>query len=155
MKLEFPNESYKDRYIRLIEEWWKIENLSEMSPWALFIWDNFEEFLKLTNEYKINSPTWVNSSLYFIINETKDLVWAIQGHIWYWIAPKFRRKWYASEALKLILLKAKEKWINKILITAIPNNIWSIKIIEKNWWVFERIWFIKDYWEFNRYWINL
>lgn len=169
MKLEFPNKTHKKEYEKLITNWWKLENLEDMSPWALFIWDNFEEFLKLTNEYKINSPTWVNSSLYFIINETEDLVWGIQlrhtlwneilkeiwGHIWYWIAPKFRRKWYADKALKLLLIKAKEFWLKKILITAEPNNIASIKIIEKNWWIFERAWSFKKYWEYNRYWINL
>ena len=166
MKLEFPELKHKEAYEEMIRKWWEIENLDEVSPWALFLWENYEEFLKLTNEYEINSPTWVNSSLYFIINETKDLVWAIQlrhtlwnqvlkefwGHIWYWIVPEFRKKWYAGKALELIIPKAKEKWIDKLLLTAKINNIWSIRVIEKNWWIFERK---SKSWEFNRYWINL
>ena len=172
MKLEFPNETHKDRYEKLIEDWWKVEDLDNMSPWALFNWDNYEEFLEITNEYKTNGRSWVNSDLYFLMDELNNIVWSIQlrhtiwnsilkeiwGHIWYWIAPEFRRKWYAGKALKLILVKAKEFWLNKILITAEVDNIPSIKVIEKNGWVFERVSNKKEFeehWIFNRYWINL
>ena len=166
MKLEFPNESHKENYENMIASWWKIENLSEISPWALFLWKNFEEFLEITNEHKINSKSWVNSDLYFLIDDVKNIVWAIQlrhtlwntvlkefwGHIWYWISPEFRKKWYAGKALELLLIKAKEFWLEKILITCEINNIASRKVIEKNWWIFERL---SKCGKYNRFWINL
>ena len=172
MKLEFPNETHKDRYEKLIKIWWELENLDDMSPWALFHGDNFEEFLEITNEYKINGRSWVNSDLYFIIDDINNLVWSIQlrhtinnpilkefwGHIWYWVAPEFRKKWYANKALKLLLIKATELWLEKILITSEISNIASIKVIEKNGWIFERVSDKKEfeeYWKFNRYWIEL
>jgi len=165
MKLEFPELKHKEDYEKLVKEWWKIENLNDMSPWALFLWKDYKDFLKITNSYKISSPTWVSSDLYFIFDKYKNLVWWIQlrhtlwndilkefwGHIWYWIAPRFRKKWYANKALKLLLIKAKDLWLDKVLITAKKNNIASIKVIEKNLWVFERV---SKCWNYNRYWIN-
>ena len=166
MKLEFPELKHKENYEKLIKKWWELEDLDEMSPWALFLWKNYEEFLEITNEYRINSMSWVNSDLYFIIDDSEKIVWAIQlrhslwnpilkefwWHIWYWIAPEFRRKWYANEALKLLFIKAKEFWLNEILITCEINNIASEKILEKNWWVFERL---SECGKYKRFWINL
>ncbi len=166
MKLEFPNEFHKENYEIMIDNWWKVEDLSEMSPWALFLWKNYEEFLEITNEYKTNGRSWVNSDLYFIIDDKKNIVWWIQlrhnlwnsvlkefwWHIWYWISPEFRERWYAAKALELLLIKAKEFWLDKILITCEINNIASRKIIEKNLWIFERL---SESWKYNRFWIYL
>lgn len=165
LKLEFPNISHKNNYEKLINEWSKVEDLKEISPWALFIWDSFDDFLRLTRLYVKNSPRWVNSTLFFLINN-EEIIWWIQirhslwnkiliekwWHIWYWIAPKYRKKWYATKMLELWLIESKKLWLEKILITCDIDNIGSKKIIEKNWWVFER--FTIDG-KINRYWIDL
>jgi len=166
MKLEFPNISHKDRYKKMISKWWKLENLDKMSPWALFLGDNYEKFLEITNEYKKNWKSWVNSDLYFLIDNLENIVWAIQlrhhinhknliekwWHIWYWIAPEFRKKWYATKMLELWLIEARKIWLEKVLITCSISNIASKKVIEKNWGIFERL--TKD-WTMNRFWIKL
>jgi len=164
MKLEFPQEKHKKAYKELIEEWWKFEKIPT-DPTRLFSKDNFNDFLKSIITDKANSELWVNAHLFFLI-ENNEILWAIQirhhinhtnliesgWHIWYWIAPKFRRKWYATKMLELWLIEAKKIWLEKVLITCDSDNIWSKKVIERNWWIFERL--TKD-WVADRYWIEL
>lgn len=164
LKLEFPNESHKIMYEKLIEEWWEAEDIPT-SPKALFIWKNFNEFLSLNIKNITNSDIWVNSHLFLLLDGV-EILWGIHirhhihhpkyneniWHIWYWILPKHRRKWYATKMLELWLFEAKNLWLEKVLITCSLDNIGSKKVIIKNWWVFERT--SKD-WNDNRYWINL
>ena len=166
LKLKFPNIKHKEKYEKLIEYWWKIEDTDKISPWALFYWENFNEFLNKIEEVKNNPPKWyTNSSLFFLIENDKILWWIdirhdIKApilnekwwHIWYWIAPKFRKKWYATKMLELWLIEAKNIWLDKALITCDIDNIGSKKVIEKNWWIFERL---TNDWKMNRYWIKL
>jgi len=164
LKLEFPSEKHEKMYNLLIKEWWEIEKIPT-SPWALFRWNNFKEFLEITKNDVNNNKRWVNWHLFFLTNAT-EILWAIHirdhinhpnlienwWHIWYWISPKYRRKWYATKMLELWLLEAKKLWLKKVLITCYLDNIWSNKTILNNWGVFERI--TKD-WVNNRYWIKL
>lgn len=165
LKLELPNINHKEKYEKLIKLWWKIEDLDEISPWRLFSWINFEEFLdNIINDID-NSDLWVNAHLYFLILNN-EILWAIQirhhinhpnliekwWHIWYWIAPQYRKKWYATKMLELWLIEAKKLWLNKILITCEIDNIGSKKVIEKNWWIFERL---TSDWKMNRFWVNI
>ncbi len=164
MKLEFPNETHKPAYEKLIEQWEKVEKIPT-SPYPLFLWNNFEEFLNIIKKNISNSDSPVNSHLFFLCDWGK-ILWAIEirhhidlpdfnekyWHIWYWIAPEFRKKWYGTKILELWLIEAKKLWILKVMIGCYIDNIWSNKVIEKNWWVFERK--TKD-WEANRYWVEL
>ncbi len=164
MKLEFPNKSHKEAYWKLIKRWWEVEKIPT-DPSALFRWKDFDEFLKLMKEDVYNSAWWVNAHLFFLCDWDK-ILWAIQirhhidhpnliekwWHIWYWIAPEFRKKWYGTEILKLWLIEAKKLWIDKALITCDIDNIWSNKITKKSLWVFERK---TKCWKGNRYWIEL
>jgi predicted acetyltransferase len=147
----------------LIKQWGEVESIPT-SPWILFEWDNFEEFLRIIEKDIYNSP-WVNAHFFFL-SDGKEIVWAIQirhhinhpnliekwWHIWYWIAPKFRRKWYWTKILELWLIEAKKLWIKRVMIWCNPNNIWSNKIIKSNWGIFERV---TKCWEGNRYWVEL
>jgi len=165
MKLELPNKKHKKSYENLITEWNEFENTNKTSPWNLFNWNNFDEFLNESHNYITNSPTWVNSTLFFLI-DNNEIIWAIDirhninhpvlnetwWHIWYWIVPKFRKQWYASKMLELWLMEAKNLWIDKVLLICNINNIASNKIIQKNWWIFERK---SQDWKMNRYWIKL
>lgn len=166
LKLEFPGKNHKLVYEKLLKEWWEFEK-TPTSPWKLFVWNNFEEFLNIIIKDLTNNENWVNSHLFFLVDDEikDDIIWAIQirhhinhpnlvekwWHIWYWIAPKFRWKWYASIMLKLWLIEAKKLWIKDVLLTCDIKNIPSNKVIQKNWWIFERK--TKD-WEANRYWIK-
>lgn len=167
MKLEKPNISHKKIYQELILEWSKYEDTNNVSPWALFNWESFEDFLKINK----NRALWiwykVPAQLYFAIIDDK-IIWAIDvrfniddpfllkywGHIWYGISPDYRRKWYATKMLELGLVECKKIWLKKVLICCYTDNIGSYKTIEKNWGKLENI--IEWEWKQNsRYWINI
>lgn len=162
--LQFPNITHKKAYEKLIKEWWEAEKIPT-SPWRLFAWKDFEDFLSIVKNDISNNENWVNSHLYFLV-EWDEILWSIQirhtinhpnliekwWHIWYWVAPKHRRKWYATIMLNLALKEAKKILLEKVLVTCDVDNIGSNKTILKNWGVFERI---ANDWETNRYWIDL
>ena len=106
MKLEKPNISHKEKYLDLIAKWSKEEDVSQTSPGALFQWENFEDFLEIINNQRVNFPgEKVPAQLYFGI-VWNEIVWAIDirfhinnefllqygWHIWYGISPLYRRK---------------------------------------------------------------
>jgi len=104
LKLEFPSEKHEKMYEKVIKEWWDNEKIPT-SPSALFKWNNFKEFLEITINDTTNSKRWVNWHLFLLTNNI-EILWAIHirhninhpnlienwWHIWYWIAPKHRRK---------------------------------------------------------------
>lgn len=167
LKLEFPNESHKDTYLEMIQEWKNHE--IPTSPWKLFMWQTYEDFLRIVTEDLTNNEYGVNSTLFFLVEDSKSaILWAIHirhhidhpilieagWHIWYGIRTSARWKWYAIEMLKLWLKEAKKLWIQKALITCDDDNIASAKIIEANGWVFER-YAEGDGVKVRRYWINI
>lgn len=167
IELQLPNITHKKSFEKLIKEWWKAEKIPT-SPRLLFLKDNVEDLIDFIENDKIHWKKWLESYLYFLV-ENEEILWALRlrinmkwvnwemileerwWHIWYWIAPKHRKKWYATIMLKLALIEAKKLWLEKVLLTCDIDNIWSNKTILKNWWVFERL---SDDWA-NRYWIDL
>lgn len=166
LKLEFPNESHKEAFEKFIVGWedWK------KAPSTVFEIDNFEDFLDVAKKDIIWVEWKVPAHIFFLIDDEieHEILWAIQvrhhinhpnliedwGHIWYWVNPKFRWKWYWTKLLNLGLEKVKELWldIEKLSITCDIVNIWSNKIIKNNWWVFDKK--VND-WTKNKYWIDL
>ena len=168
MKLEKPNILHKEKYLDLIAKWSKEEDISQTSPGALFQWENFEKFLEIINNQRVNFPgEKVPAQLYFGI-VWNEIVWAIDirfhinnefllqygWHIWYGISPLYRRKWYATKMLWLALEECKKLNISKALVTCYTDNIASAKTIEKNWGKLENIidWNGR---ENSRYWIDI
>lgn len=156
LNLVFPNKSHKEMYEKLIKEWWE-----KSAPETLFCADTFEWFLDLIEQDLVWRDNRVKSHFYFLFDDEikDDIIGWIQirhkislikisteikiemWHIWYWIAPKFRKKGYATKMLKLALDKIKELWldIDKVLITCDVDNIASAKVIENNGWIFEKV----------------
>lgn len=163
-QLEFPNLWHKESYLEMISEWRSFE--VPTSPGKLFAGENFEDFLSIIEQDKTNNPDGVNSHLFFLV-ENERIFGAIQirhtidhprlievgWHIGYGIRPSERGKWYATEMLRLGLLKAKELGLEKVLITCYDDNIASAKVIENNGGVFERF-TEKEGRKLRRYWIN-
>lgn len=56
----------------------------------------------------------------------------VLGHIGYAVVPWKRRRGYASEALRLMLIEATKVGLKRIEITTDPDNTISQRIIEKN-----------------------
>lgn len=173
LKLEFPNETHKEMWEELIN------NLRERKetlahPEGLFDYEktNFEWVLqKIFDDENGIVPHRVPATTLFLIDSQRNmLLWAINirhhinhpvlvyrwWHIGYWIRPSERKKWYATEMLKLGLIEARKLWIDKVLLTCKKENIASAKVIEKNGGVFESEQTDTSNGEtFRRYWITL
>lgn len=61
------------------------------------------------------------------------------GHIGFDVPPSKRGNGYGTILLSLTLEKAKEKGINKVLLTCDKDNIASKRVIEKNGGILENI----------------
>ncbi|NUJ97377.1 GNAT family N-acetyltransferase [Candidatus Gracilibacteria bacterium] len=164
LRLEFPNISHKDSYERLIKEWGKFEK-TPSSPSKLFVGKDFEDFLERVISDITHNEKGVNSHLFFLIDDS-EILGGIQirhhinhpnlielgGHIGYGIAPKYRKKGYATVMLQLGLEEAKKLGLKKVLLTCDIGNIGSNKVIQKNGGVFERK---TNDGAKNRYWIEI
>ncbi len=80
----------------------------------------------------------------------------IGGHIGFNIRPSERQKGYGTAILALMLEKARELGLKRVLVTCDDNNIGSAKIIEKNGGILEDK-YCDDELEqpTRRYWIEL
>lgn len=172
ISLEKPNISHKVAYENMRHEWEKYENISDTSPWTLFVWNNFEEFLEIVRNLEINPPEWrVKATLLFVMKdgniigavdirheiESSEYLKNFGGHIGYGILPTERGKWYITEALKLWLIEAKNLITDnsKVLIVCLENNIASARVIEKNGGILENRVTDNDGNIRRRYWIEL
>lgn len=166
LHLSFPNISHKSEYLSMIAEWKAFET-TPTSPGRLFAGEDYEEFLSIIEQDVINSPRWVNSTLYFFM-EDEMILGAIQirhnlnhphlrdwgWHIWYGLRPSARGKWLAKEMLKLGLVEAGKLWIEKVMIGANDDNQASWKTIESCGGIFEK--FTLHEWKKSRiYWITI
>lgn len=151
-----PNISHKEKYEVMKKSWETIENIPT-NPKALFLGENFQEFLEL-----LEKDILKNRFLYFALNENWDIIWWIQirtwfdekSNIWYGIHPDFRWNWFATKLLELWLNEAKNIGLNRAILTCDQNNIPSNKVIQKNGWVLVENYF--DEWvECCRYKIEL
>lgn len=170
LKLEFPHESHREVYEELWEELEGL-NLDFIHPDNIyaFRWGKYPELLKNVRWDLEWTREWrVPATSFFAVDQWR-IVWAIQlrhhinhpnleyrwGHIGYWVRPSERKKWHATKMLKLMLEKAREIWLEKVLITADITNTGSNKVIQKNGWVLEKECKHDDGNRFNRYWITL
>ncbi len=80
-------------------------------------------------------------SLRLELNESL-LEWG--GHIGYVIRPSKRMRGYGKEALRLGLLKARERGLRRVLVTCDEDNTGSRKIIEYNGGQLENVIEVKD-----------
>lgn len=126
----------------------------------------FKEFYQDINRCKSLETLpegFVLAKYYLIWNENNEIVGGINiryqdndfilnyaGHIGYGIAPWERNKGYAKEALKQMLLIARELGLDKVLLTTDENNIASQHVILATGGVLEKTLDGKKY-----FWINI
>ena len=145
--LTFPNTSHKEKYLAMIDEWW-----ASTSPWRLFVWESYEDFLRIITTDLTANPNGVNSSFFFFMYD-EEILGAIHirhhidnpwlsldgggsGHIGYGLRPSARGKWLSWEMLLLWLEEAKKLNLTEVIVSAYEDNPASWKTIEKCGWVF-------------------
>ncbi len=115
--------------------------------------ENYEEWL-LTVKNNANESTvssdWVLTDTFFAVNEEDEIVGIIDlrhtlneflkdfGNCGYSVRPSERNKGYATEMLRLILLRAQDCGLKILHLSVEKSNYPSIKTIIKNGGVYER-----------------
>lgn len=181
MKLIKPDIKYKDSYIEALKEGFYLGSQSSKSLEEIAeIEKDFEAYLKNKllkpydptprlrddGKYYPNAPQipyWLIDNGQFIgafnlRTELNDFLMYVGGNVGYGITPKYRRMGYATKGLALLILKARELGMDKLLLAAKAENIGSWKAIEKNNGILENI--ITLPWsnsgqKYKRYWIKL
>lgn len=181
MELVKPDVKYKDSFVEALKDGFYLGSQLPMSDDAIAdIEKDFEAFLmnkvlkpydptprlRDDGKYYPNAPQipyWLIDEGKFIgafnlRTELNDFLMYIGGNVGYGVTPKYRRKGYATKGLSLLIIKARELGMNKLLIAAKEENIGSWKAIEKNGGVLENI--ITLPWQNNgqkykRYWIDI
>lgn len=80
-------------------------------------------------------------------------VWG--GHIGYSVRPSEQRKGCGSEMLRLMLPIAREKGLNRVMVSCHDGNTASEKIIRKNGGVYEKSVQVEGQGTIQRFWIDL
>ena len=148
--LKEPQIENKQEVIKMCKE---IETCSDEYPFEgasrlkQLLNTTYDEWLKMCESDKtieLTNPNWSNGTNYLLVDENnhvygysqlrhslKGQLINIGGNIGYIIRPTERKKGYATIQLKLLLDKAHDLGIERVLVTCRDNNIGSRKTIEK------------------------
>ena len=145
-----PSERYRESYIAAMQELqaegtWLHLNIEQLErDFGSYIRDLLRRSDRATQDPELVPETfwWLVEGDEFIgvasvRHELNENLLKVGGHIGYAIRPSKWRMGYGTLILKLVIEKAKELGIRKVLITCDSDNIPSKKIIEANCGVLE------------------
>ena len=134
-------------------------------------YSNYNEWLEKVRSAHNKDTSFLNvpATTFFTVRKTDSkIVGSIQlrheltetlrksgGHIGYGICPTERKKGYASEQLSLVLVKAKELHIPRVMISCDKDNIASAKVALNNGGKLEWEGYDEDDGLIQIYWIDL
>ncbi len=184
MELVKPDIKYKDSFIEAIESGFNALYVGSQAPMSAEavaeIKSDFAKYLEKKvlkpydptpklrpdGNYYANvpeTPYWLIDEgkfigLFLLRTELNGFLRYVGGNVGYGIAPKYRRRGYATKGLGLLIDEARKVGVSKLLIAAMDDNIGSWKAIEKNGGVLENI--ITLPWEdsgqkYKRYWVEV
>jgi len=180
MQLELikPSENYIDSTKEVFDKFYDLwENWFWNPKFIKYTKEQILKYIQDTSYFEKweRTPEWRLSSVtYWLVDSTeKELLWVINirpdlndyllnfwWNIWYAISPYQRKKWYWKLQLQKAIEKIKSeetlKHLSKVLLTCNDDNIWSRKIIESCWWIYEDKRYSEKDWVMKlRYWIPL
>ncbi len=167
-----PNITYENQLISYKQEFFDEGKKHIDGGAGLDDYSNISEYLEYLELFKRKETVpnnFVTSSTYMAINEDDKIVGIVNirhelneyllnfgGHIGYGVCKSERQKGYATEMLRLAILKCKELGIDKVLVTCNFDNIASEKTIKNNGGIFENEIFVVDEdTNVKRFWIDL
>lgn len=152
IRLVRPNIELKDKAIEFRQEFFDNEELIINGSELLDKTESYDDWLKAVTdnakEETVN-PDWVVTDTYFALDETDSIVGIIDlrhtlngflrdfGNCGYSVRPSERRKGYATEMLRQILLIAHNIALSELHLSVERNNEPSIKTILKNGGTYE------------------
>ena len=142
-----PCEDLREAYIEYVKEC--REAGETMTPWVLDRpIDNFTSLLSWLKEQSKGigiKEGFVSHSTFWLVDSNEQILGVTNlrhaltefllregGHIGYSVRPSERGKGYATAMVTLVLEKAKELGLEKVLITCDKDNPASARVIEKN-----------------------
>ena len=168
LRLERPSESLYQKFSLFVEDM----RANNQTLWAPYLPKETEKPLDFVNrllkrETEAEAPL-VPETIYWatfdghvvgrisLRHQLEGNLHKIGGHIGFEVSPKWRRKGFATEMLRLILLTDKAKAIGKLLLTCSPQNEASNKtIISNNGKLTQTVFVEIVQEERNHYWIDL
>lgn len=150
-KLELirPTMELEAEYRAMIGERLASEDALEQSRFMITqLGDDFDAYVRKLNDASqgANLPEgWVPYDSYWLVQDGVRVIGECRlrhrlgphliaegGHIGYMIRPSERRKGYGTLILAQVLEKARERGMDRVLVTCDDDNIGSSRIIEKN-----------------------
>ena len=153
IRLVRPNTELKDKAIDFKQEFFNHNEETINGSELLDHTDDYDEWLKaVTANTDPNTvdPNWVVTDTFFVLDENESIVGIIDlrhtlndflkdfGNSGYSVRPTERKKGYATEMLRQLLIIAKEAGLSELHLSVEKTNEPSIKTIIKNGGVYER-----------------
>ena len=173
MKLERPDVKYKTSFIAAVLEFHAnndgMDDIRALDPIKLK--EDFPSYVQSRFRFEdpetlevgkvLQSDFWLVDGLEFIgrvkLRHTlNDHLRLFGGHIGYEIRPSRRRQGFGTLILKLVLVKARELGLKRVMLGCDVENLGSRRVIEANGGELEGE-FQLDFYDkpIRRYWINL
>ena len=166
IKLVEPNKQYLPSYTEAFDQYAAL-GISTYGMTDPRICDIFEKYENYRLERNLK-PDRVGSDYYWLVDDERDYfigevairhrlndaLFLRGGHIGYVIRYNEWGKGYATLMLKLALDQAKERGLNKVLITCNDSNTASARVMDKNGCVLENVIEVEGQ-RVRRYWRTL
>lgn len=171
LELIGPSPEFEASYISLVREF--VERDEPLIPFPLqFPYDDFPSLLARLSAYARGEGLpagFVPHSTYWLVQNGKEVVAVSNlrhalteklrrdgGHVGYGVRPSARGNGFATEILRLTLIRAKKLGLRRVLVTCSRVNEASARTILRNRGVLESEEFLADRGEtVQRYWIEL